>query len=72
MNFDSEEFNLDNAESQLDQETSNSHKNPANIPTQTLWNQAESNDKFASQILKTFYSRACYHNKILLIKYKEH
>ena len=36
MNLYSEELNSDNAESQLNQETSNSHKNPADTPTQTL------------------------------------
>ena len=32
MNFNSEEFNPDNAESQLNQETSDSHENPADTP----------------------------------------
>ena len=72
MNFNSEEFNPDNAEFQLNQETSNPHKNPANIPTQTLWDQAESNDKFALQILKTLHSRAHHHNKIPLIECEKH
>ena len=71
MNFDSEKSNPDNAESQLDQETSDSHKNPADIPIQTLWDQAESNDKFALQILKTFCSEACYYNRIPLTECEE-
>ena len=66
MNLNSEEFNSDDAEPQLNQETSDSHENSANIPTQTLWNQTESNDKFALQILKTLCSEACHHNRILL------
>ena len=36
MNLDSEEFNPDDAESQLDQETPDSHENSADTPTQTL------------------------------------
>ena len=72
MNFDSEESNPDDAEPQLNQETSDSHENPADIPTQTLWDQAESNDKFAPQILKTLHSRACHYNKISLIECEKH
>ena len=37
MNLDLEESNSNNAESQLDQETSDSHENSADILTQTLW-----------------------------------
>ena len=66
MNFNSEKFNSDDAESQLNQETSDSHENSADTPIQTLWNQTESNDKFTLQILKTLCSRVCHHNKILL------
>ena len=47
MNLDPEELNSDDAESQLNQETSDPHENPADTLIQTLWNQAESNDKFA-------------------------
>ena len=47
MNLDSEELNPDDAESQLDQKTLDSYENSADILIQTLWNQAESNDKFA-------------------------
>ena len=36
MNLDSEKFNPDDAEPQLNQETSNFHENPADTPTQTL------------------------------------
>ena len=72
MNLDSEEFNSDNTESQLNQETSDSHENSADIPTQILWNQAESNNKFALQILKTLHSRAYHHNKISLTECEEH
>ena len=53
MDLDPEESNPDDAEPQLDQETSDFHEDPADTPTQTLWDQAESNDKFTLQILKT-------------------
>ena len=72
MNFNSEKSNFNNAKSQLNQETSDSHENPANISTQILWNQAESNDKFAPQILKTLYSRVHHYNRISLIKCEEY
>ena len=36
MDFDSEEFNPDNAEFQLNQETSDFYKNSADTLTQTL------------------------------------
>ena len=36
MNLNSEEFNFDNAEPQLNQKTSDFHKNSADTPTQIL------------------------------------
>ena len=71
MNLDSEKFNFDNAEFQLNQETSDFYENSVDTPTQTLWNQTESNDKFALQILKTLYNETCYHNRILLTECEE-
>ena len=71
MDLDSEESNSDDAEFQLDQKTSNSHEDFADTLTQTLWDQAESNDKFASQILKTLCSRVHHHNRILLAECEE-
>ena len=68
MNLDSEESNSDDAEPQLNQKTSDSHENSADTLIQTLWNQAESNDKFTLQILKTFCSKAHHYNKISLIE----
>ena len=72
MNFDSKELNFDDAEFQLDQETSDSHEDSADILTQTLWDQVESNDKFALQILKTFCSRAHHYNRIPLAECEKH
>ena len=71
MNLDSEEPNPDDAESQLNQKTLDPHEDPADTFTQTLWDQAESNDKFAPQILKTLHSRAHHHNKISLAECEE-
>ena len=71
IDFDPEESNSDDAKFQLDQETSNPHENPADTPTQTLWDQAESNDKFALQILKILCSGACHHNRIPLTECEE-
>ena len=71
MNLNSKEFNSDDAEPQLNQETSNPHENPADTPTQTLWDQTESNDKFTLQILKTLHSKAHHYNKIPLIECEE-
>ena len=71
MNLDSEEFNPDDAEPQLDQETSDFYENSADTSTQTLWDQIESNDKFALQILKTLCSEAYHHNRIPLTKCEE-
>ena len=72
MDLDPEEPNPDDAEPQLDQETPDPHEDPADTPTQTLWDQAESNDKFALQILKTLCSEACHHNRIPLTECEEH
>ena len=71
INLDSKESNPDDTKSQLDQKTSDSHKNSADTFIQTLWDQTESNDKFALQILKTLHSRAHYHNKISLTECEE-
>ena len=71
MNLNSEKSNPDNAESQLNQETSNSHEDSTDTPIQTLWDQTKSNDKFALQILKTLCSRVCHYNKIPLTECEE-
>ena len=72
MNFDLKKSNSDNAESQLNQKTSDFYENSADIPTQILWDQIESNDKFTSQILKTLHSRVYYYNKIPLTECEKH
>ncbi len=47
MNLEIEEFNVENIESQLDQDTLNLDENSADIFIQTLWKQIKINDKFA-------------------------
>ena len=68
MNF--EKFEFDNSKSQLNQKTFNSNENSIDILTQTLWEKVEINDKFASQILKSFRNKIRYYNKISLAKYE--
>ena len=71
MDLDPEESNPDDAELQLNQETSDPHEDSADTLTQTLWDQAESNDKFALQILETLCSEAHHHNRIPLAECEE-
>ena len=66
MNF--EKFEFDDSKSQLNQETFISNENSIDISTQTLWEQVEINDKFASQILKVFRNEVYYQNKISFAK----
>ncbi len=72
MNLEIEEFNIENIKSQLNQDTLNLDEDFADILTQTLWKQIESNDKFAVQIIEVLCNEAQYHNKISLIKCEKH
>ncbi len=72
MNLEIEEFNVENIESQLNQNILNLDKDSANIFTQTVWKQIEINDKFIIQIIEALCNEAQHHNKISLIKCKEH
>ncbi len=72
MNLEIEEFNVENVESQLNQDTLNLDEDSANIFTQTLWKQVEINDKFAAQIIEALCNEAWYHNKISLVECEEH
>ena len=67
-----EKFSSNDVESQLDQNISNFDKNFANILTQTLWNQVESNDRFATQILKALRNEVRHHSRISLIECEKH
>ncbi len=72
MNLEIEEFNVKDVESQLNQNILNLDEDFADILTQTLWKQIEINDKFAAQIIEVLRNEARHHNKISLIKCKEH
>ncbi len=72
MNLEIKEFNIENIKSQLNQDTLNLEKDSADTFTQTLWKQVEINDKFAAQIIEALCNEAQHHNKISLIKCKEH
>ena len=47
MNMETEEPEVDDVKPQLDQEEPDSEDDPADVPTQTLWEQAETQDQFA-------------------------
>ncbi len=72
INLEFEEFNIKNVKSQLDQDILNLDEDFADTFTQTLWKQIEINDKFAVQIIKALCNEAQHHNKISLVKCKEH
>ncbi len=72
MNLEIEEFNVEDVESQLDQDTLNLDEDSADTFTQTLWKQVEINDKFAVQIIEVLCNKARHHNKIFLVKCEEH
>ncbi len=76
MNLEVEEFNVEDVkshlESQLNQDILNLDEDFADTFTQTLWEQVEVNDTFATQIIEVLCSEACHHNKISLVKCKEH
>ncbi len=72
MNLEIKEFNVENVESQLNQDTLNLDEDSVDILTQTLWKQAEINNKFAAQIIEALCNEVWYHNKIFLVECEEH
>ncbi len=72
MNLEIEEFDVEDIESQLDQDTLNLDEDSADILTQTLWKQVEINDKFVAQIIEVLHNKAQHYNKISLVKCEEH
>ncbi len=72
MNLEIEEFDVEDVESQLNQDTLNLDEDSADILTQTLWKQVEINDKFTAQIIEALCNEARYHNKISLVECEEH
>ena len=71
MNMETEEPEVDDIESQLDQGESDSEDDPADVLTQTLWEQAETQDQFAPQVLKALRSEAWHHSQISLAECEE-
>ena len=68
MKLDTEdpEPETNDPEPQLDQEILNSNEDPADIPTQTLWDQATSRDEFTSQVLEALHNEVQYNSRIPL------
>ena len=68
MKLDTEdpEPETNDSEPQLDQEILNSNEDPADIPTQTLWDQATSCNEFASQVLEALHNEVQYNSRISL------
>lgn len=66
MDLDSEEPETDDLEPQLDQGIPNPDEDPADIPTQALWDQAENSDRFAPQVLEALRNGVRYHSRIPL------
>lgn len=71
MKLDVEELNVDDVEPQLDQGTSGPNEDSADTSTQTLWDQVEVSDQFASQVLEALRSEARHHNRIPLVECEE-
>ena len=66
-----EEPEVNNIKPQLDQGEPDSEDDSADVLMQTLWEQAETQDQFASQVLKALCSEAQYHSQISLTECKE-
>ena len=71
MNMETEEPEVDDIEPQLDQEEPDLKDDPADVPMQTLWEQAETQDQFAPQVLKALCSEARHHSQIPLTECEE-
>ena len=71
MNMETEEPEVNNVKPQLDQEEPDSEDDSADVLTQTLWEQAETQDQFAPQVLKALCSEARHHSQISLTECEE-
>ena len=71
MNMETEEPEVDDVEPQLDQGEPDSEDDSADVPMQTLWKQAETQDQFAPQVLKALCSEARHHSQIPLTECEE-
>ena len=71
MNMETEEPEVDDVKPQLDQGEPDPEDDPADVPTQTLWEQAETQDQFAPQVLEALRSGARHHSQIPLAECEE-
>ena len=71
MNMKTEEPEVNDVEPQLDQGEPDLKDDPADVLTQTLWEQAETQDQFTLQVLKALCSEAQHHSQIPLTECKE-
>ena len=71
MNMETEEPEVNDVKPQLDQEEPDPEDDSADVPTQTLWEQAETQDQFAPQVLKALCSEAWHHSQIPLTECEE-
>ena len=71
MNMKTEESEVNNIEPQLDQVESDSKDDSADVLTQILWKQAETQDQFAPQVLKALCSEVWHYSQISFAKCKE-
>ena len=69
MNLDAKNSDsIKEVESQLDQRTLDSNDDSVDVSTQTLRYQVESNNIFASQVLKALRNEARHHNRISFVE----
>ena len=71
MNMETEEPEVDDVKPQLDQEEPDSEDDSADVPMQTLWKQAETQDQFAPQVLEALCSEVRHHSQISLTECEE-
>ena len=71
MNMKTEEPEVNDVKPQLDQGEPDSEDDSADVLMQTLWEQAETQDQFASQVLKALCSKAWHHSQITLSECEE-
>ena len=71
MNMETEEPEVNDVKPQLNQGESDLKDDSADVPMQTLWEQAETKDQFAPQVLKALRSEAWHHSQIPLAECEE-
>ncbi|KAI4219223.1 MAG: hypothetical protein L6R36_008474, partial [Xanthoria steineri] len=71
MDVDMEESGADDLEPQLDQGVPAPEEDPADVPTQSLWEEAEERDRFAPEILDALRSGARHYSRIPLAECEE-